>query len=611
MGGEGFFAVALAVLAGVTAQVCADRLRMPSIVLLLGAGMALGADGFGWLDPAALGAGRGDIVTMAVTVILFEGALGLDLDRLQEQRRPLLLLLTVGAALSMGVGTLAAHGFLGLRWSEALLFGAIMIVTGPTVVTPLVSRIPLGRSVRELLVSEGVLIDPIGAIVALVVAEALVGHSGAVESGSLVLIRLGVGLALGVAVGLVLSAILRRGWLAEELQSPLVLAVALMTAALASRLSAESGLMAAVAQGITLANRAPFSIGHIRVFKETLTIVLLGFLFVVLAADVRLSAITDLGWSGLAVVAALVWVARPAGVWLATRGGAFTGGERAFLAWVCPRGVVAVSVAGFFRVLLDDAGQSGGATIEALTFLTVAATVAWQGLTAGTAARVFGADRAAPFGTVIIGADALGRLLGRTLADLGRQVVLVDRNPWFCRTARRDGLAAYEGDALSIDVLSEVGVQHASTVIALTRNRELNALVAQRIRGHFKVERVLALAPGDPSEPTTGAMPFPGDFAGADRVNALVAAGELERYETPVPDSWVGHTFSELEFGAGEFALAVAREPSVLVATADLRLEARDRLFLVGPPRARSVAGPAHLGAPPAGDPLTTAPVPQ
>lgn len=607
MGGEGFFAVALAVIAGVTAQVVAARLGIPSIVLLLGTGMALGADGLGWLDPDVFGAGRADIVTMSVTVILFEGALGLDLDRLREQRRPLLWLLTVGAGLSMAVGTLAAHWGVGMRWPEALLFGALMIVTGPTVVPPLLARIPLGRPVRELLVSEGVLIDPIGAIIALVVAEAVVGHSGAVESGFLVLVRLGTGLALGVGVGLAVSVLLRRHALAEELRTPFVLATALMTAALASRLSAESGLMAAVAQGITLANRAPRALGPVRVFKETLTVVLLAFLFVLLAANVRLSAITDLGWPGLAVVGALMWVARPAGVWLATRGGSFSAGERAFLAWICPRGVVAVSVAGFFHLLLDEAGQPGGAAIEALTFLTVAGTVIWQGLTAAPAARLFGADRAARSGTVIVGADELGRALGRSLAAAGSQVVLVDQNPWFCRVARREGLAAFEGDALEAEVLEGVGVQHAASVIALTRNRELNALVAQRLRELFRTERVLVVAPGDQPADAGEPTPFPGDFPGVDLANARLASGELALRETTVPPEVAGRSLGELPHAPGEFTLALARGAAVFVAASDVRLEPGDRLFQLAPARPPSGDGAPGNDAKPT--PAATSPV--
>jgi hypothetical protein len=449
-------------------------------------------------------------------------------------------------------------------------------------VTPLVSRLPLGRSVREILVSEGVLIDPIGAIVALVVADFVVGHSGAVESGYQVVIRLGTGLLVGGATGYLLSVLLRRRVVPEHLTNAFVLGVALLVSTLASRLSAEAGLMAAVAQGVTLANRRVPALGRLRAFKETLTVLLLGFLFIVLVADVRLSAVAGLGWPALGVVGALMWVARPLAVALATLGSTLSYGERAFVAWVCPRGIVAASVAGLFRVLLEDAGMSGGAELEALVFVTVAATVVWQGLTAGRAARVLGADLPADMGAAIVGADGLGRLLGRTFAAYGRQVVLIDSSPWSCRAARREGLAAYEGDALSVDVLEEAGVRHAGTVVALTRNPELNMLVAQRVRENFRVEVVLALAPGGDVEEAVG-VPFPGDFPGVDRINAMLAGGGLAPSEEVVDERTAGRSLAELSYAPGQFALVLVRGSMVMVATGDQRTAVGDRIVRVSP----------------------------
>ena len=215
--GSAFFAAALATAAGVSAQVLAAHLAIPSVVVLLAAGILLGPDGLGWLDPAAFGSARGDLVSLAVTVILFEGGLGLDLDRLREQWRALGRLLGAGVALSMLVGTFAARWLLGASWEIAVLYGALMTVTGPTVVTPLVARLPLARATRELLVGEGVLIDPVGAIIALVVADALLGHSDAVESSYLVLVRLGTGAFVGITLGMAVSALCRRQLVPEHL----------------------------------------------------------------------------------------------------------------------------------------------------------------------------------------------------------------------------------------------------------------------------------------------------------------------------------------------------------------------------------------------------------
>ncbi len=582
MEGGGFLATALAIAVGVTAQVVAARLGIPSVLLLLVAGLAVGPDGFGWLDPGVFAPARGALISFAVTIVLFEGALGLDLERLRQHRRALVSLLTTGAALSMAIGAGAAHAFLAMPWPVALLFGALVIVTGPTVVTPLVARLPLGRPVRELLISEGVLIDPIGAIVALVVADFVMGDAHAVASGSLVLVRLGTGLAVGAATGYLLSLVLRRRFVPEHLTNAFVLGAALLVSALTSKLSAEAGLMAAVALGVALANRRIPAIGRLRAFKETLTVVLLGFLFVVLVADVRLAAIARLGWPALGVVGALVWVARPLAVAIATRGSELSAGERAFVAWVCPRGIVAASIASLFRILLDEAGIPGGADLEALVFVTVATTVIWQGLTAGRAARALGADVPASMGAVIVGADALGRLLARTLVSYGRQVVLLDANAWACSMARDEGLPVFEGDALSVDVLEEAGVRHAATLVALTRNPELNLLVAHRVQENFRLERLLALAP--PGEVPEGiGVPFAGHFPGVDRTNALLAAARLVMRERTVDDRSAGRPLGELADGPDEFVLVVVRGSTVLVATGDLRAAAGDRLVCVAP----------------------------
>lgn len=574
----GFANAAIALAAGMLAQILAARMAIPSIVLLLLTGTLLGADVLGWLDRGAFGEGRADLVTLAVIVILFEGSLALDLNRLRAQQKSLLLLITVGGAVSMAVSTLAAYGILGMPGDVAILYGSLMIVTGPTVVKPLLSRIKLARRVRELLVSEGVLIDPIGAIVALVAAEWVIGAHDIFVSGGLVVYRLLVGSAAGFAAGFLLAEVLKRKWIPEDLVNPSVLGVAVVVAALASRLSAEAGLMAAVAQGITMANRSVPDVGRLREFKEALTLILLSFLFVVLAADLRLTEVTSLGWGGLAVVALVVWVGRPLGVLLSTLGSDLSWRERAFVAWICPRGIVAAAVAGFFHVLLDEAGIPGGSSLEALVFVTVAVTVTLQGLTARPLAGLLGIDFPALQGTLIIGAGRFSRRVARLLTDLGRSVVLLDRNPSLCRAAQSDGLVAVTGDALSLDDLERAGGRYADTVLAITTNSSLNQLAAKRVHENLLVERVLGILDG--SDEHDEHRPFPGQFPGTEEANRLTRLGRLElvEHEMSAPE-WKGRALSELPFAEGEFAVALRRGDSVLIATAGERLAVNDRLW--------------------------------
>jgi NhaP-type Na+/H+ or K+/H+ antiporter len=585
---------AVALAGGMVAQAVAARVGVPGIVTLLAAGVLLGPDLLGAVDPAAFGAARTDLVSLAVAVILFEGGLGLDLDRLRSQRRTLVLLLTLGAAVSMAAGTLAARLVLGMPWATAVLYGAIVIVTGPTVVTPLLARIAVTRRVRELLVSEGVLVDPIGAIIAIVAVEYVAGRQPMLASGWLVVERLGVGLLTGAAGGLVLAQLLRRRWIPDDLVNPAVLAGVLATTAAASRVSAEAGLMAAVAQGVVLGNAGLREMRRLREFKEALTVILLSFLFVVLAAGVRLADVRALGWPALGVIAVLVLVARPLAVVTAAAGSELTSRERAFVAAICPRGIVAAGVAGLFRLLLDDAGLPGGAALEALVFVTVAATVTVQGLAARPLAHLLRVDVPAPLGTVIVGADHLGRLLQRTLVDLGRQAVVVDRSPVLCRRARDEGLSAYEGDALSLDTLEDVGTRYADAVVAVTRNVELNALVAHLVHESFRVERVLAVTRDpDVARPPGPAEPFPGDFPGVDEANRLLRLGRLEVAEYgALSDEVVGRRLADLPYGSGEFALVVRRGDGVLIASGDVELARGDRLRCLKLPETPSTLVP-------------------
>jgi NhaP-type Na+/H+ or K+/H+ antiporter len=607
-----FFQASLAVALGLAAHTVAERLFLPSIVVLLATGVLAGPEVLGLFDPGALGGARDDLVKLAVTVILFEGGLGLRIEDLRHHQQSLVRLLTIGAVISMAAATTAARLLLQMPWSTAFLYGALMIVTGPTVVTPLLARLAVDRRIRELLIGEGVLIDPIGAIVAIVTLEYVAGHEGAWRVGWLVVVRLSTGAIVGAAAGLVLTSVLKRQWVRRELWNPVVLGAALLTAATASRLSAEAGLMTAVVQGIVMGNKRLRELHGLRKFNEEITLLLLTFAFVLLAADLPLEEVFALGWNALAVVAVLVWVARPLAVFLCTAGAAMSVRERAFVSWICPRGIVAASVAGLFRILLDEAGIPGGNQLEALVFVTVAATVTVQGLTAGIVARWLGVDVPRLCGTLIIGADRLGRLLSRLLIASERPVMLLDRSPQVCREAEAENLPVYRGDALSVEALEEAGAPYADTVLAATENVELNALVAEHVRQNFRVQRILSV--GDESTRSLRAgdeYPLPGNFPGVHELNRSLYSGAVQvvGYEV-TNEGAAGRQLNELPYGPGEFALLLRRRDWAFVASADQRLEIGDRLLCAAPsaqPRGlaellgRMVRGPvlaSELGTP-------------
>lgn len=575
-----FYHAALALFFGLGAYALAERLRLPSIVLLLVTGVVIGPDVLGLFDPGTLRSARTELVTFAVTIILFEGGLGLRAEDLRHHQRNLVRLLTIGGLISMVVGTIAARGLLDMSWETAILFGALMIVTGPTVVTPLLARLTVDRPVRELLISEGVLIDPIGAIVAIVTLEYVTGQEGVWRVGWLLAGRLLVGATVGAVAGVALAQVLGRQWIRRELWNPVVLGTALLAAAAASRLSAEAGLMAAVMQGIVMGNTGLRELYALRRFNEEITVILLAFVFVLLAAALPLREISALGWRALAVVGIVMWVARPLGVFLCTRGSALSMRERAFIAWICPRGIVAASVAGLFSILLDNAGIDGGNRLEALVFVTVAVTVTVQGLTASLVAAGLGIDVPNPRGTLIVGGGQFGRLLAHLLNRADRPVMLLDRNPSVCRTGRAENLPVYCGDALSLDVLEDAGAPYADTVLAATENVELNALVADRVRQNFRVQRILAVGDRSTRHLAVGDdYPFPGDFVGVEEASNALAAQRMRTHDyEATKEAAVNLRLGELPYAPGEFALLLWRRERAFVACAEQRLALGDRL---------------------------------
>jgi len=572
----------IALAAGMVAQAVALRFRLPAIVLLLITGVAIGPDALQLLDPAALGHAREVLVSLAVAIILFEGGLGLQLDHLRQQQLSLSLLLTVGAAISMLGGTLAAHLILQMPWPIASLYGSLMIVTGPTVVTPLLARLTIDRSVRNILVSEGVLIDPIGAIVAIVALEYVLEQQGVLATGGDAIMQLGIGGVVGAAGGFSVSYTLRHQWVSEDLSNPVVLASVVLFFSVANHLAdGEAGLMTAVIQGVWMGNTGLRAVGKLRQFNEEITVLLLSFIFVLLAASLPMSAVIGLGWPAVAVVAVLIWVARPIAALLCTIGSDLAMNQRLFIAWMCPRGIVAASIAGLFGILLGQAGREGGTDLEALVFVTVALTATLQGFTVGPVARLLGVDVPTLTGTMIVGADSFGRLLGRLLTHFGRQVVIVDRNPVLCRRAQNDGIVSLTGDAMSIEFLEEAGARYVDTLLAITTNTSLNVLVGNRFRDNFRAQRILVVSSTNTEESESTPRPFPGNFRGPYDTNRLLQreTATILEYAVPEKAEAAGVSLADLEFGENEFAVVLVRRNRATIASAEQKLQAGD-LFL-------------------------------
>jgi NhaP-type Na+/H+ or K+/H+ antiporter len=484
--------VVLAIAVGILAQALASHSRLPSIVLLLASGAALGPDGLGWIVPEDLGTGLLTIVELAVAVILFEGGLNLEINRLRRSQVSIRRLVTTGALITMAGAAVAVRYFLGWPWLTAALFGSLVIVTGPTVVGPLVRNLHLRPRVATVLEAEGVMIDPIGVLIAVLMLELTLtpgAESMANEAGTL-LFRVGFGIVVGAAVGFAIAGLLRVKRLIPEGQENIfVLAAVLLLSEGCNVVVSHSGILAVTVAGIVVGNLPTSVDREMREFKDQLTSLLIGLLFILLAATVRLTDVEDLGWGGVGVVACLIFVVRPITVAFSTRGSKLNWRERAFIAWIAPRGIVAATVASATAVALEREGIDGGSQLGALVFLTIAGTVVLAGLTAGPVATLLSQRLPGRDVIAILGARGLGFLLGEQLKSAGASVVFVDANAVNTRRAQEAGFTVIFGDALQERTLQRARFDLVGDVVGVTPNQMLNSIFVSRARERFRVPR--------------------------------------------------------------------------------------------------------------------------
>jgi len=483
--------IALATAAGIIAQSVARSARIPGIIVLLFVGVLLGPDVAGWLDPATLGAAMPQVVGFAVAVILFEGGMHLNLNRFRQCGRSIRRLILLGALFTLVAGTLAAKYILGFDWRNAALFGSLVIVTGPTVVTPLVRRFRVDRRVATILEAEGVLIDALGAVIAVVALEiALEPTSVGLAKGVLAIAtRLGFGTLVGLLGGFLLWTLLRyRGVVSEGLENVFTLALVWALYQGAGAFIHESGIAAVIMAGIVVGNLKHPSHRSLLEFNDQLTVMLIGMLFVLLAANVRIADVVALGAGGLITVAILVLLVRPAVVLAATAGSELGGKEKLFIAWLGPRGIIAAAVASLFADELERVGLAGGAELKAMVFLVIGITVVLAGGTGGVVARWLGVSRP-PRGWLLLGANAVSCALARSLREGGQEVVCVDSSVDHCQQARQMGVEVILGNGLEEQVLHEAGVDMRAGVAAVTPNDEINLLFIDKAKHEGRVKR--------------------------------------------------------------------------------------------------------------------------
>ncbi|WP_414550688.1 cation:proton antiporter [Anabaena sp. CCY 0017] len=488
------------VVAGITAQVLAAYFRLPSIVLLLLLGILLGSDGLGVLHPHVLGSGLEVIVALATAIILFEGGLNLDVQELGRVSVSLQLLVTLGTLITLIGGSMAAHWLGEFPWNIAFLYGSIIVVTGPTVISPLLKQINVDRQVATILEGEGVLIDPVGAILAFVVLDTIMnGDADPINAIIGLLMRLGIGAAIGGAGGYLMSLIFKRAnFLSPELKNLVVLAILWGLFTVAQTIRSESGVMTTVIAGAVFANSSVPEERSLRSFKGQLTILSVSVLFILLAADLSIASVFALGWGSVFTVLVLMFVVRPINILSCTWNSNLNWRQKLFLSWVAPRGIVSASVASLFAISLTQRGINGGDAIKALVFLTIIMTVVSQGLTAGTFAKWLRITSKDVTGAVIVGCNPLSLLIARFFQERGETVVMIDTDPQRCEQAAAQDIRVISSSALDVSVLEEAGLASMGTFLAMTNNGEVNFVLAQRAAEEFSPPRVLAVFPRKP-----------------------------------------------------------------------------------------------------------------
>ena len=493
--------IAVILALGLASQWLAHRIQVPSILLLLGTGLLVGP-GLGILDPNEM---FGDllfpIVSISVAIILYEGGLDLNVRELRSIGPAFIRLITVGALVTWIITALAAHYILEVNFEISILLGAILIVSGPTVVIPLLLHIRPARRVSNLLKWEGILIDPVGAIIAVIVLQAILRGDlgdGRFEWASTlgVFETFVIGGIIGGIGGLAMMYALKNYLLPDLYQNMLSLAVVVGIFAASNQVRAESGLFAVIIMGLVLANQPHVSVRRIIDFKENLRVVIISSLFIILAARLERQEILDvLTLESTLFLAALTLIARPVATLISTIGTPFSWRERAFVSWMAPKGIVAAAVASIFGLELTGHGISGGGQLTAFAFLTIIGTVLIYGLTAPYLAKRLELVSTGPSGVLILSAHPLAQELGMNLLEEGFPILLMDSNRTNVQGARLAGLRTHYGNVLSDDTIEDLDLAGIDKFIALTPNDEVNALAAVRMSEIFEERNVYQVAP--------------------------------------------------------------------------------------------------------------------
>lgn len=558
---------------GVGAQWLGWRLKLPAILLLLISGIIAGPI-LGLVNPDEL---MGDLFTpfisVSVAIILFEGGLSLRFSELKNVGGAIGNLVSIGALLTWVLTSVFGYYLFGFGWELAVLLGAILVVTGPTVIVPLLRQVRPAGQVGPILKWEGIVIDPIGAMLAVLVFEVILA-SGFSEATSLALMSIVKTIFFGTLLGLAGAALiyflLKKHLLPDFLQNPVSLMIVVLIFTISDLFQHESGLWATTLMGVALANQKAARIHHIVEFKENLRLLLLSALFILLAARVELSSlVSNLNLNMLMFLALLIIVIRPAAVYLSTLFSPLSWKEKLFLCWMAPRGVVAASISSIFAISLIQNGYPEANQLVSIVFITIISTVAIYGLSASWVARKLGVAKPVPKGFLIIGAHEWALDIAESIKNNGGKVIVADSNWKNISNAKSRELETYYGNVLSEYALDYIDLDGIGKLLSMTPNDEVNALTALRFAEIFGRSQVYQLSPNtktgnkqnDVTTHLTGRTLFQEEM-NFDRISDLYEEGKVIK-STPLTETFTFKNFKETYADHAIPLLLVGKDSSI------------------------------------------------
>ncbi|HEY9037300.1 MAG TPA: sodium:proton antiporter [Pseudomonadales bacterium] len=481
---------------GLACQWASWAVRLPAILFLILAGILLGPL-MGVVKPDAL---FGDmllpLVSLSVAIILFEGSLTLRFEELRGLGNVVQRVIVIGAPITWAVITCVTFLILELPFEISLLFGALVVVTGPTVIVPMLRTVRPNSRISNVLRWEGIVIDPIGALLAVLVFEYIVSSAltdAWVHTLWLFARVIFIGGCLGAAAGFSLGVILRRHWLPEYLQGFGTFVLVLFTFALSNELAEESGLLAVTVMGMWLANMRGVFVEDILSFKEHLTVLLISGLFILLAARIDLHRVIELGWPPLVILLSIQLCARPLSIFISTIGTNLSWQEKSLIAWIGPRGIVAAAVSALFALRLEEIGFPNADLLVSMTFIIIIGTVVVQSATARPLANLLKVAEPDPDGVLLVGANRVACALALVLKDAGIKTLLVDASWENIREARMQGLDTFYGNPVSAYTDKYLDMTGIGRLLAVAPQREINVLASLRYRPDFGRENIFTL----------------------------------------------------------------------------------------------------------------------